>query len=132
MRLLRPDSGFTLIEIIAVIVILAIVLTPFSILVVNVMRQNIYSQALATATSLTEEEMERVTNLRFSAVTNEAAVSFSVPFSVYTHQVIVDYVNANALNTPVAGPTDYKRVQIRVNSSISGTITLTTLVANDW
>lgn len=126
------NRGFTLIEAIIVMIILGICLTPFAILVVNVMSQNIYSQAQATAIALAESEMERVTNLRFSLVNDEAQVPFSVPFSAYNHEIIVDYVNAGNLNTPVGGPTDYKRVQIVVRSSISGPITLTTLVTNDW
>lgn len=126
------NKGFTLIEAIIVMIILGICLTPFAILVVNVMSQNIYSQAQATAVALAESETERVTNLRFFLVNDEAQAPFSAPFSAYNHEIIVDYVNAGDLNTAVAGPTDYKRAQIRVTNSISGSVTLTTLVTRDW
>ena len=132
MRLKKAKSGFSIIEIIALVVVLAIVLTPFSILVVNVMQRNAQSQAMATAVSLAEAEMERVTGLRFSGVANAAATAFSAPFSAYSCEIVADYVNSGALNTPVVGPTDYKRVQVKVSNSISGTITLTTVMANDW
>jgi Tfp pilus assembly protein PilV len=128
----KAKNGFTLIEIIALVVVMAIVLTPFSILVVNVMQRNAQSQAMATAVSLAEGELERVMALRFSGIANEALAAFAAPFSAYSYQVIVDYVNSGALNTPVVGPTDYKRVQVRVSNAISGAITLTTLAANDW
>ncbi len=125
--------GFTLIEAMMVIVILGIALPPFTVVTMNVLQQNIYSQAQATAVALAEGELERATGTRFSLVTNEAvATAFSAPFSAYTHQWVVDYVNAGALDTPVAGPTDYKRVKIQVANSIAGTVTITTLMTNDW
>ena len=130
MEAIMKKRGFTLIEVILSVVILAVVLTPFSLLVANVIRQNIYSQAQATAVSLAEGELDRITNMRFSAVDDEASVAFSAPFLAYTRAAAVDYVNADALDTPVAGPTNYKRAQVSVNNAISGTITLTTLVAN--
>jgi len=126
-------KGFTLIESLLVIVILGIALPPFTVLVMNVLQQNIHSQAQATAVDLAESELERASGTRFSLVTNEvSSTAFSAPFSAYTHQWVVDYVNANALDTPVPGPTDYKRVKVQVASSISGTVTITTLVTNDW
>ncbi|MCX5715689.1 MAG: prepilin-type N-terminal cleavage/methylation domain-containing protein [Candidatus Omnitrophica bacterium] len=127
---MQKNRGFTLIEVILSIIILGVILTPFSVLVSNVIRQNIYSQAQATAVSLAEGELERITNMRFAAVAAEASAAFAAPFGAYTHAAAVDYVNAGALNTPVAGPTDYKRVQVSVNNTVSGTITLTTLVTN--
>lgn len=122
-------KGFTIIETVIFIVVLGIVLAPFSILIVNVMAKNAYSQAWATSVAIAEGEMERVTNLRFQSVEGEIPVAL---FTTTNYQVNVDYVNANDLNTPVAGPTDYKRVQIVVNNYIAGTVTLTTLVTNDW
>ncbi|MCU0651875.1 MAG: type II secretion system GspH family protein [Candidatus Omnitrophica bacterium] len=123
--------GFTLIETIITMIVLSIVLIPFSVLTTNVIVKNTRSQAAATAVALAEGEMEWVTSLRFSAVVDEAA-AFSSPFTAFTKEVVVDYVNSLAFDTPVIGPTDYKRVQIRVAHPLSDTITLTTLVANDW
>lgn len=132
MKAMRPKAGFTLIEVILTMVILSISLTSLSILVINVVRQNVLSQAQATSASLAEKETERLTNMRFSSVTTQAQTGFPAPFSAYSYEVIVDYVNAGDLNTPVAGPTDYKRARIIVTNDISGAITLTTLVTNDW
>lgn len=125
-------NGFTLIEVILVMIILGVCLTPFCILIVNVVQKNVLSQAQATAVALAEREIERVTSLRFSAVDDAAEAAFASPFNNYSYQVIADYVNTNDLNTAVAGPTDYKRVQVRVANGIVGVLTLTTLVANDW
>jgi len=128
---MMKERAFTLIETIITMVILSIVLIPFSVLTTNVIAKNVRSQASVTAVALAEGEMERITALRFSAVVDQAPSSFDAPFTVYTKEITVDYVNANALDTPVTGPTDYKRVQIRVSSGLSDTITLTTLLTND-
>lgn len=116
-----------------VIAILGIALPPFTVLVINVLQQNIHSQAQATAVALAESELGRASGTRFSLVANEvSATAFSAPFGAYTHQWVVDYVNANALDTPVPGPTNYKRVKVQVANSISGTVTITTLLTDDW
>lgn len=142
MAVLKSKKSFTLVETVTVIIISAICLTPFSILVLNVIAQNIRSQAWATAVSMAEAEMEMVTATRFSALTCSGMTAFSAPFTAYTYQISVHYVNPNALNTSVGQPagcpsssgmtTDYKRVLISVNNSISGTVNLVTLVTNDW
>lgn len=129
---MRSATGFTLIEVVLVILVLAICLTPLCILVVNVVQKNALSQAQATGAALAEAQMERVTSLRFSAVNNVAETPFSSPFSAYSYEVISDYVNADDLNTAVAGPTDYKRVQVKITNNIIGSLTLTSLAANDW
>ena len=131
-RTTHNANGFTLIETLLVIVVLAICLAPLCILVVNVVQKNSLSQAQATATGLAEAEMERVTSLRFSTVNDAAQAPFSNPFSSYSYEIAVDYVDANDLNTPVVGPTDYKRAQVKVSNAIIGSLTLTSLAANDW
>lgn len=134
--------AFTLIEVILVMVILAISLTPLSILIVNVTQKNILSYAQAQASALAEKEMERVTQLRFSTLTCATSTPFSSPFSAFSYTVDVDYVNPSALDTSVGRPsgcsssggtnTNYKRVQVTVNNVITGPLTVTTLVTNDW
>ena len=131
-KIRNKRKGFTLIETMIAIIVLAVCLTPFSILVVNVLQQNAYTQAQATSVALAEGEMERVTNLRFSSVANQVSTAFSAPFDNFSFQIAADYVNSGALNTAVAGPTDYKRVQVKVTNAILGVVTLTTLAANDW
>jgi Tfp pilus assembly protein PilV len=131
--ILRNKKSFTIIEAVMSMIIIAITITPFAILVATVMaQQNGFSQAQATAVALAEGEMERVTSERFSLCVSEAAAAFSAPFAAYTKQIVVEYVNAGALDTSVAGPTDYKRIQVRVSNAMAGTNTLVTILANDW
>ena len=132
-KLIKEKSGFSLIETVLVIVILGICLTPFTILTVNVMTKNIYSQAQATAVALAEGEIERLTMMRYSLLVSDAVPNaFPSPFSAYTKQATVMYVNPNALNTNAGAATNYRNVQVQVSNSISGNITLTTLVTKDW
>jgi prepilin-type N-terminal cleavage/methylation domain-containing protein len=125
--------GFTLVEAIMAMVIMAVVLTPFTILIATVMAKgNRFTQAQATAVALAESKMEEVTADRFSLAASAGPTAFAAPFANYQWQVVVEYVNAGALNTVIAGPTDYKRIQVRVIDPLVGTNTLVTILANDW
>lgn len=48
----------------------------------------------------------------------------------YTTDVVVCYVDATDLNTCVAGPTDYKRIEVTVSNPNIGTVELVTVVTN--
>lgn len=128
----KRARGFSLIETMLAVLIIGICVTPISILIINVMSQNIHTQALATAASLAEARLEDVLSMRFSAVNNTTPAVFTQPFGAYSWRVVSDYVDAGNLNSPVAGPTDYKRVQVIVNSSIAGEAGLVTLITRDW
>lgn len=137
---MREKRAFTLIEVVLVIVVLGIALTPLCVLIVQVVQRNVLSQAQATAVSLAEGEIERLTNARFSQVTCESSTPFSGAFSGYRYSTDVDYVNSGALDTSVGRPTgcsgapgttrDYKRIRLTVNHAIAEDITLTTVVVN--
>lgn len=125
-------GGFSLIETVLAVIILGICLTPVSILIINVMSQNVHSQAEATAAALAEATLENVTNTRFSSIVNTTAVTFSAPFGAYTYRMSAGNVTAGDLNTTVAADTGYKLVKVIVNNSITGEVVLTTLVTRDW
>jgi Tfp pilus assembly protein PilV len=128
---IKRRQGFSVIEAIVVIVVLAIALVPFGLAILNILTKNIAPQALATATALAEMELERVLALRFSAINDVAKASFASPFGAYQSEVLVDYVDAGDLNTAVIGPTNYKRIQIKVtNDIIPEAVSITTLATN--
>lgn len=129
--MLKNNKAFSLIEIIMVIVILGVTLTPFSVLVVNVVQRNTQTQVTNTSLALAEGELERINNLHFSDIASVGPTAFSGPFNQYTFQIISDFVNFDALNTVVAGPTNYKRVRVIVNNSIFGTVELTSVITNN-
>lgn len=127
-------GAFSLVEVILVVLILDITLTPVSILIMNVFIQNPSPQGLAVPVGLAEGQMERITSLRFSSISSDSLHVFSAPFLAYGYQVTADYVNPTALNTAVVGPTDYKRVRLDIikNASSQNVLSLISLVTNDW
>lgn len=129
-KVVSRRTGFTLIEVIIVILILGIALMPLGVLMVNALSKNTYPSAQITAAALAEGEMDRITNQKFSTVAAVGSTAFSAPFAAYSYSVAVDYVDAGALNTPVVGPTNYKRVAVTVTSAASGNVTLVTLMTN--
>jgi len=133
-KILRSSKGFSLVEVIIVIIVLGVCLTPFSILLVNVMQQNVRSQQWATEVALAESKLEQACSMRFSEIIEEPVTGFEAPFSMFGYQLNVSYVDASNLDVPVAGPTDYKRVEVAVFSAfdMQNPIKLVTLVTNDW
>jgi prepilin-type N-terminal cleavage/methylation domain-containing protein len=109
-----PNYGFTLVELVVAIVLGAIILIPTSVVVVEAMMKSVNPEYFTTASFLLEQELERVENLRFSEVANQGPTAYTGNFSTYSYQVSFYYVNPGALNTQVAGPTDYKRVTISI------------------
>ena len=115
-------NGFTLVEIIMVIIILGIA----SLGLVSVMQQVLFSvhkpQVMQVATGLAEKEAERVLNLSFATVQNEyfnAPAAYGGNFSAYSRQTRVNSVDSNN-----------KIVEIRVHHVAVGYIWLAFLKTN--
>ncbi len=118
----KARTGITIIELVAVIVVLGVCLAPVGAMFYTVMARYAKPEAIQVATALAEGEMERVTGLSFAIVIDEGPTTFS-NFPNYTWEVIVD---------PTAGEADeseYKQVEVKVaNSSIGVTVSLFTIV----
>jgi prepilin-type N-terminal cleavage/methylation domain-containing protein len=115
-------KGFTLIEIIMVILIMGI----SSLGLVAVMQQVLFNvhkpQVMQVATALAEKEAERVLNLEFASVVNEyfnAPAPYAGNFSAYSRQTRV--TNADSNN---------KIVEIRVHHVAVGYVWLAFLKTN--
>lgn len=131
--------GYTLIELIVVLIILSLGLTTLLLALRQATFNNTSSQFLTVAQGLAQGKMEQIISDRknqatgFSYIVNsnypsEATVS---GFKTYTRSVSIFYVNLAALDTQVAGPTDYKRVAVTVSGPASQTVVrLVTLVTN--
>ena len=128
---LMANKGFTLIELIMTIVLAAIILIPTSVVVVESVHNAHLPEYYTIASSLLGREIERVTNLRFSAVANEGPASYTGDFSSYSYKVSFYYVNSGALNTQVAGPTDYKRITITIFRSGFPSLAAVTMATNN-
>ena len=121
-------KGFTLVELITGIAIIAVSFIGLIAVFTAVVPRNIDIEGLTRGTFLAEEKMEEVLVQPFSSITNESVVSFSPPFDRNKSEVEVHYVQQSDLDAYVAGPTDYKNVKVKVWSDVIDTIEVVTLV----
>lgn len=123
------QTGFTLIELIIVIVVVGICFISIMSLFAEGLNKNITNEIRTVATSLAEGKMEEVLQNSFASITNESG-SFDVPFSDYSYQVSWNYVESTDLDTPVEGPTEYKNVRVSVSHNLIEDVVLTTLISD--
>jgi len=124
-RLPKTIKGFTIIELVAVIVVLGVCLAPIGTMFYTVMAKYTEPEAIQVAAALAEQEMERVTGLRFSDLANDGPAA--TDFTNYTYQIIVSAVPVGLANDPAMN--EYKQVEVRVtNSSIGVAVSLITIV----
>lgn len=124
---LRKTGGFTIVELVAIIVVLGVCLAPFGITFYTVMQRYAQPEAQQVATALAEGEMERLTGLKFFAVSDEGPTAFT-NFPNYTYQVIVSAVPTALADD--AGMDEYKQVEVRVvHTSLDTTVRLITVVS---
>ncbi len=124
-------KGFTLIEIVAVIIVIGIA----SLGLVGVIHQVLIDvhrpHTLTTATALAEGEAERVMGLSFANVVDEnrgSPASYSGNFSNYSWEVRVDSLDSAAPSLGSdADMSDYKVVEVRVHHAAVGHVSLTFL-----
>lgn len=116
MRRLRKAKGFTLIEAVLAVVLVASAFLSLSYLISNTTLFNINLDMSTTAIMLARGQMAEAMAKPYANVQEVAQTNFGGDFSAYRYQIAVDYVNPGDLNTPVAGPTDYKRVVVTVTA----------------
>lgn len=114
MRYLKSRAAFSLIEIVIVIIVLGICLTPVAILFQNILVKYEEPEAIQVAVSLAEQEMERVTGLRFSSINSQAQTGYTGNFANYNYEVIVTPVPLGLADDPTMQ--EYKHIEIRVKN----------------
>ena len=112
------QSGFTLVEIVISIVIVAIAFYTLIIVLGNVTIMNVGNQQALKAAFLVERVMEEFTvegkDWNNDYVSRETE-SFGGDFTNFSNKVDVYYVDLNDLNgCAIVPPTDYKRVEVIV------------------
>ncbi len=117
------SKGFTLIELVIVIVVMGIALAPIGVMFHHVMVKYAEPEAYQVAATLAEGEMERVTGLSFVNIANDGPTAFD-NFPNYTYQVTVGVI------TGEADTSKYKQVEVVVNNSALGVnVRLVTIVS---
>jgi prepilin-type N-terminal cleavage/methylation domain-containing protein len=107
-------NGFTLIELAISITIMAIAFYLLVTVFTTFAPRTVTVEMINRKTYLAQEKMEEHLAKSFASVASVSATSFTSPSSAYTYQIIVTYVATSDLNTPVAGPTPFKNVKVRV------------------
>ncbi len=126
-------KGFTLVE---TVTGLATIGTAFYLLIavfINLAPRSVRVDNLNKKAHLAQEKIEEVLARPFSQVASIAPASFAGNFSNYEYRVVVNYVAAGDLNTPVAGPTAFKNVKVKVwggTVDLPGTLEIVTLAAS--
>ena len=108
MRKLHNNSGFTLIEVMISIAIIAIGIFAVMSLVITVMKGNTLSKRVTTATTIAQDELEKFKNMDYDKIDVDVDVYSGTETAYdidYYHKVIV------ADDTPA---TDIKTIEVDV------------------
>ncbi|HUK55947.1 MAG TPA: prepilin-type N-terminal cleavage/methylation domain-containing protein [Nitrospiria bacterium] len=119
------SKGFTLIEVILTIVILAIAIPGLISAVGFMTSRQVNTVGTTTAADLAQEKMEEIMGDRnnpgrgfgYIIAGNYPAENPVTGFTKYNRSVTITCFTNNALTTTAACPTDYKQVQVTVQAS---------------
>ncbi|MCX5884759.1 MAG: prepilin-type N-terminal cleavage/methylation domain-containing protein [Proteobacteria bacterium] len=123
----KKAKGFTFIELIMIIVIVGIAVVPLIQMFTTSLKGSADTEATSIALELAQDKMEETKQLGFAA-TSSPSVTFASPFTAYSYQVTVSYVDQNFEASVPA--TNYKKVEVKVTHSSGTSTTLTTVVSN--
>lgn len=127
----RGRRGLTLVDVLVGMTVLSVGVVTLLTTLAEVGRREVVSESIITGSMVAQAVMDRALNKGFTSVdTLEAtgATYDATNYPSYTYDLTVDYVNVTDLNTAVAGPTDYKRVEVKVYHSLSGSPVTRSLV----
>ncbi len=125
--MLRNAKGFTLIEMIIVIIIVGIGLVPLMNMFQNVGVSLGQSDFVTIATGLAQKKMDDNMQLGYSGIPEDAGGTFPAPHAAYSYTTTVTLVNANFLDD--ASSTSYKEIEVTVTSA-GRSVKLTTVLSN--
>ena len=101
---LRDDNGFTLLEILVAITLLCIGLLAMAALTAGIMRGNLFSNQLTTATTLAQDKMEDIRRLGYSGTPTSDTTTTedynSIPnYPAYKRVTFTDVGNPTGMKT---------------------------------
>lgn len=131
---MKKTRGMTLIDMILTIVIVATAIPPLLIAYTHLEERRLNLLPSSVATHLASDTMEElVQGEAFDDVVDQATTVSAAPFSDYSYDIVVDYVDLSDLNTSVDPTvTNLKRVKVTVTYGPTPEITasMTTVVTN--
>lgn len=132
---LRRKSGFTLLEAVLIMVIMAATFLAFGYLYGNIDQTALKADLTIVATKLAKEKLEEVIQTKadsgYAAVVSQAPASATAGSWSFTRAVTVTNVEPVNFNTSIPD-TGYKKVDVTVSWGVgaANSIALTTLVTN--
>lgn len=122
-RLMWPEEGFTLIEIMITLVIMSIGLMALAGLQISAIRGNAFSKRLTTAISIAQSRLEQVKNTPYANIQSESSTQVTESNLNFTRQVTVTN------NSPLPNT---KRVEVAVTwtqASKTYTVPISTIIS---
>lgn len=108
-------KGFTFIDAVLAVVLVAGGYLALGTVLANTSLMTMECETGMTALMLARGKTAEMRAKAFDDVASIGATPFSGAFSGYQYAVTVAYVEAADLDTVVAGPTDYKRIDVAVS-----------------
>ncbi len=128
---MKKRSGFTMVELVITVIVIAIVMYAVIAIFVTSGFKGVNVDVFTVAQSLAEDKLEEATAQTFDEITDEAQTNFSGDLDDYSYEIEVDYVSAEVLDTVVASPTDYKKIQVRIrHDQLASAVSLEAIRAN--
>lgn len=127
------SKGMTLIELIIGLTVIGIAFYLLISIFVNIVPRTALVETLNKKVYLAQEKMEEYLTRSFSSTESVAATSFTGSFTNFKYQIVVTTVESTDLNAPVAGPTGFKNVKVRVWGGpvdAAGTVEIVSLVTS--
>jgi prepilin-type N-terminal cleavage/methylation domain-containing protein len=124
-------KGFTLVEVIVSMVIIAIVIYAGIAIFITSGAKGANVEIFTVAQCLAEGKLEEAMAKDFADVASVAETSFSGDLGSYSWEILSSYVSGEALDTAVAGATDYKKIQVMIrHPKLGNPIQLESIRAN--
>ena len=122
-RRFRRRRGVTLLDMLTALAILSIGLGTTLTTLAGMGQREVFNESTINASMMAQAVMERALNKGFTNVNSLAGTGQTYDatyYPNYTYDLNVVYVNVTDLNTSVAGPTKYKRVEVKVYHTLRG------------
>lgn len=124
-------KGFTLVEVIVSMVIIAVIIYAAIAIFITSGAKGASVEIFTVAQSLAEGKLEEAMARDFEDVASVEETNFSGDLGSYSCEILSSYVSGEALDTAVAGATDYKKVQVKIrHPKLANPIQLESIRAN--
>ena len=119
----RPEQGFTLIEVMIALVILSIALVALAGLQVSAIKGNAFSKRMTTAVSIGNEKMEQLKNSSYANILSESSIEVTRSSMNFTRQVTVTnnspLPNTKTVNVMITWSDNSKSHSVPITTIIS-------------